>query len=197
MRQRTGWAAIQYLLAVGLLVWLLWANWEPSGGPGLKLVYLTYVVQGVPVRASAYAAAVLLCLLAVLLTLVRWHVLTRLQGLPVRLGDTLRVGAVGLFDNTFLPGALGGDVVKAVLLTREDDRRATAVATILADPAVRLWSLQRLPGPCCCPKGGSTKRCDRSAGGSLRSVGRSQAPACYAGGRWDGGLYEQSAWESG
>jgi glycosyltransferase 2 family protein len=54
---------------------------------------------------------------------------------------TLRIGIVGFFYNTFLPGAVGGDIVKAAAVAREQRRRATAVATVIMDRVIGLWSL--------------------------------------------------------
>src|SRR5262249_22238509 len=74
-------------------------------------------------------------------TFVRWYVLVRAVELPFRLGDALRLGAVGFFFNTFLPGSVGGDLVKAVYLAREQSRRTVAVATVLMDRVIALWAL--------------------------------------------------------
>src|SRR5262249_54266655 len=73
--------------------------------------------------------------------LVRWYVLVRAQGLPFRLSDAVRLGLAGFFFNTFLPGSVGGDVVKAAFLAREQNRRTVAVATVLMDRVIGLWGL--------------------------------------------------------
>lgn len=145
MRKRTKWAVSKYLLAFGLLVWVVGTNWNPADGYGLKFAYEAHVTGRIPIRYGYFALAIIVCLGAVTLTFVRWHVLIRLQGLPLRLGDTVRLGAMGLFFNTFLPGSLGGDVVKAVILARsQETRRVTAMTTILADRAIGLWSLSAI-----------------------------------------------------
>src|SRR5207248_3844739 len=43
--------------------------------------------------------------------------------------------------NTFLPGAVGGDAVKAYCLARSQERRTVAVATVLFDRLLGLWAL--------------------------------------------------------
>ena len=67
--------------------------------------------------------------------------LVRAVGLPFSRYDAVRLGLVGFYFNTFLPGAIGGDVVKAVEIARENSCRALAVATVLIDRIIGLWSL--------------------------------------------------------
>ena len=62
-------------------------------------------------------------------------------GMEFSLGNALRLGLVGFFFNTLLPGGVGGDIVKAVGIAREQTRRALAVSTVLFDRAVGLWAL--------------------------------------------------------
>jgi hypothetical protein len=61
--------------------------------------------------------------------------------LPVTRSSALRIGLLGYFFNTFLPGTVGGDLVKAAAVAREQSRRATAVATVVMDRIIGLWSL--------------------------------------------------------
>jgi uncharacterized protein (TIRG00374 family) len=78
---------------------------------------------------------------AFLVTLVRWYVLVRAQDLPFRVSDAIRIGMIGFFFNTFLPGSVGGDIIKAAALAREQSRRTVAVATVIMDRAIALWGL--------------------------------------------------------
>jgi uncharacterized protein (TIRG00374 family) len=80
-------------------------------------------------------------MVAVLITFVRWYFLVRAQRLPFTLVNGLRLGMVGYFCNTFLPGSVGGDIIKAFFLAREQSRRTVAVATVLIDRLVGLWAL--------------------------------------------------------
>jgi uncharacterized membrane protein YbhN (UPF0104 family) len=48
---------------------------------------------------------------------------------------------VGYALSTFLPGSVGGDVIKAAFLAREQSRRTAAVATVLIDRVVGLCGL--------------------------------------------------------
>jgi uncharacterized membrane protein YbhN (UPF0104 family) len=85
---------------------------------------------------------------ALVLTFVRWFVLVRALGLPFRLRDALRLGFVGNVFNLVIPGAVGGDVVKAAFLCREQARRTQAVASMVIDRALGLLGLFLLAGIC-------------------------------------------------
>src|SRR5262249_62009496 len=78
-------------------------------------------------------AATVCCAGAMFLTFARWFVLVRALELPFRLRDAVRLGLAGFFFNIFLAGEIGGDVVKAAFLAREQSRRTAAVATVLVD----------------------------------------------------------------
>ena len=71
----------------------------------------------------------------------RWHHLVRALSLPLSFRDAMRYGLVGIFFNTFLPGSVGGDIIKAAVLARGQKRRTAAVATVVMDRAIALWAL--------------------------------------------------------
>src|SRR5262249_25697553 len=71
----------------------------------------------------------------------RWYFLVRAVDLPLSAVDAVRFGLVGFFYNTFLPGSVGGDIIKAAALAREQSRRTVAVATVLMDRVIALWGL--------------------------------------------------------
>jgi uncharacterized membrane protein YbhN (UPF0104 family) len=133
--------ASKYGLAVGLLAYVVYKNWAPEGGKGLAYVWQRYVAESQPIHAGFLAAAFVLYAAALLLTLFRWYILVRAQDLPFRVPDALRLGLVGFFFNTFLPGSVGGDIVKAAALARGQSRRTVAVATVIMDRVIALWAL--------------------------------------------------------
>jgi uncharacterized protein (TIRG00374 family) len=133
---------LKYVLAFGLLTYVVISNWDPAKGRGLKHVWHAHFVEGQPVHYDYLAIAFVLFLASILMTFIRWFYLVRAVELPFRPGDALRLGAIGYFFNTFLPGAVGGDIVKAAFLAHEHpERRTRAVATVLIDRAIALWAL--------------------------------------------------------
>ncbi len=128
---------LKYGLGLSLLAFLISRNWGPGpkGEPGLAEV-LQRPIQWGPLLLST-----VICAAAVLLSFVRWYFLVRATGLPFTLTNAFRLGLVGYFWNTFFPGSIGGDAVKAYYLARDQSRRTVAVATVLIDRAVGLWAL--------------------------------------------------------
>jgi uncharacterized protein (TIRG00374 family) len=115
--------------------------WEHPGR-GLAYVWREHVVEGKPIHWGYLGLAAIILTLSVLLTFLRWYYLVRAQDLPFRIPDALRLGIIGFFFNTFMPGSVGGDAIKAVFLAREQkNRRTIAVATVIMDRAIALWAL--------------------------------------------------------
>ncbi len=129
-------SALKYGLGFGLLAVVLAINWHGKNGSlGLSDV-LSQPLNMIPLVGAA------ICLtIATLLTFVRWHILVRSIDLPFTLRNAIRLGLIGYYFNTFLPGSIGGDVLKAVAISREQKRRTHSVATVLIDRAVGLWAL--------------------------------------------------------
>jgi glycosyltransferase 2 family protein len=57
--------------------------------------------------------------LTTFLGMLRWQVLLNSCEAPVAFPRTAQLTLIGLFANTFMPGGMGGDLFKAVLVTRE------------------------------------------------------------------------------
>jgi uncharacterized protein (TIRG00374 family) len=133
--------ALKYGVGFGLLAFIIWWKWNPTvDAQGRESPGLSQILQN-PIRPLPLMLAATICTASVLLTFVRWFILVRAQGLPFSLSNALRLGLVGFFFNTFLPGSVGGDIIKAAGIAREQSRRTVAVATVLIDRAVGLWGL--------------------------------------------------------
>jgi len=87
-----------------------------------------------------------LYLSGLMLAFLRWYLLVRVLAMPFRVRDALRLGFIGTLFNLVIPGAVGGDVVKAAYLCREQERKAQAVATIVVDRILGLLGLFGLAG---------------------------------------------------
>lgn len=122
-------------LGVGIVCWLFWLNRD-------RLQQL--ITQ--PVRKLPLALGTVSCVFSVLLTFCRWSMLVWSQGLPFRLRDGFRIGFIGYLFNQVIPGAVSGDLVKAVLLAREQDRRTVAIATVVIDRIVGMYALVLVAG---------------------------------------------------
>lgn len=137
--KRSLWIALlKYGLGIGLLVWVIASNWrsdDPST-PGLA-----ELLQN-PLQVWPLLAAFILCAAGVSITFIRWYILVRAQHLPFTLHNAFRLGLIGYYLNTFLPGSVGGDLLKAYFIAKEQPgKRAVAVATVMADRLIGLWGL--------------------------------------------------------
>jgi uncharacterized membrane protein YbhN (UPF0104 family) len=131
-------AVCKYGLGIGLLAWVVWRYWDLTSNG--EEVGLSAALRK-PINLTALALAAVICLTSVLITFVRWFILVRAQGLPFTLPNAIRLGLIGYYLSTFLPGSVGGDIIKAACIAREQTRRTVAVATVLLDRAIGLCGL--------------------------------------------------------
>lgn len=130
--------ALQYGLGLGLLTWVIVSNWHvESQGEEVGLARVLHE----PVNWPAFVTAGVVYSASALVTFARWYILVRAQGLPFSLGSAVRLGLIGLYFSAFLPGSVGGDIVKAVAIAREQSRRTVAVATVGLDRVIGLAAL--------------------------------------------------------
>ena len=123
------------VLALGLLVWTVWGNRDQiqaviASRPDLRLLALAF----------------LLYMIGLFVTFVRWHRLVRALGLPFRMADAMRLGFIGNLFNLVIPGAVGGDLIKAAFLCREQAKKTQAVASMVIDRGVGVLGLFLLAG---------------------------------------------------
>lgn len=122
--------ALKLVLAFGLLAIAIRSNREQlrdvlAHRPDFGLFLLGFV---------AYFAGLLLAF-------VRWYLLVRAVELPFRLRDALRLGFIGSLFNFVIPGAIGGDFVRAAYLCREQKRSARPIASVIVDRMAGLEGL--------------------------------------------------------
>src|SRR5262245_12860375 len=128
--------ALKYAIGATLLTYTIASNWESHD----KAIGLREALSR-PIQIETYLLAAAFVAANTALTFVRWYLLVRAQNLPFTLKSAFRLGLVGYFYNTFLPGSVGGDLLKAAYIAREQERRTVAVATVLIDRAIGLWGL--------------------------------------------------------
>ncbi|HWY85148.1 MAG TPA: lysylphosphatidylglycerol synthase transmembrane domain-containing protein, partial [Gemmataceae bacterium] len=129
---------VKYGLGLGLLAGVIFSYWHNIQDD--KEVGLAGVFER-PLHLPYLALAVALALGSILLTFVRWYILVRAQELPFTLPSALRLGMIGYYLSTFLPGAVGGDIIKAAFIAREQSRRTVAVTTVIMDRVMGLCGL--------------------------------------------------------
>jgi glycosyltransferase 2 family protein len=94
-----------------------------------------------PIDATYLIAAFVIHVAGLSATILRWYILVRALDLPFTIFKAFKFGTLGLVCNAFLPGAVGGDLVRATAIAREQSRRTLAVASVVMDRAMSLWGL--------------------------------------------------------
>ncbi len=126
-------ATIKLLLAVGILVFLFLRIRSHSGFERLI---------SDPKDWGSLALAQLLILVGFSLSFVRWFLLVRGLELEFHLRDAFRLGSLGFMFNQVSPGSVGGDLLKAVFIAKEQPgKRTEAVTTVLIDRAIGLYAM--------------------------------------------------------
>ncbi len=130
---RNPWLILGLKLAVGLglLALVLYSNREE----------VREVLNG-RLRVGPFSLGFLLYFTGLLLAFLRWCILARAAELKMPIFDAFRLGFIGNLFNLVIPGAVGGDVVKAAYFMREQKSRKTrAVASIALDRVIGLLGL--------------------------------------------------------
>jgi uncharacterized protein (TIRG00374 family) len=69
----------------------------------------------------------------------RWYLLAKAQKLSLSFKDMVELTMIGSFFNTFMPGSVGGDLIKAWYVAgQEPTRKTKAVFTVLLDRVIGL-----------------------------------------------------------
>jgi uncharacterized membrane protein YbhN (UPF0104 family) len=86
-------------------------------------------------------AGVLVFQTSLILTYVRWYTLVRVIESRFTLRATLLLGFIGYVFNLVIPGAVGGDLIKAAYLVQMRIRKTQAVASMVIDRILGLLGL--------------------------------------------------------
>ncbi len=121
---------IKLSLAGGLIYWLI-----QSGRFDLKALNKIN-------SPLVWGSGCLLFLIMVLINSRRWQVLLRFENVSVSFLETVRLSLVGIFFNFFMPGGVGGDVVKAGYLMRDQKQKKWFIGwSILVDRIFGMMAL--------------------------------------------------------
>jgi hypothetical protein len=117
-------------LAFGLLGWVIWQN-----GERIREVFSRRL------DLSLFALALAISWIALIGTFLRWFLLVRVIEPSFPFGATLLLGLIGLVFNSVIPGAVGGDLIKAAFLARMRIKRTQAIASMVIDRIIGLLGL--------------------------------------------------------
>ena len=110
------------LLSAGLLAWIFsFINWKET----------FIILKQADVGLLCWAG--LIHVLVNGMILIRWFLFMRALNLDVAVGQVCRYFFIGLFCNLFLPTSIGGDLVKAIGLSRGVGQKPKVFASVVLD----------------------------------------------------------------
>ena len=131
--KRILWSMLKLGAAVGLIGWM-----AASGKLEISKLSILFT------RYDVFTANILIWFfVSVMLGSLRWYVLLHGIGLLPTYLRTCQLQLIGFFFNSAMPGAVGGDLIKAYFIYREQgsQQRTPALMSILADRLTGLFGL--------------------------------------------------------
>lgn len=117
--------AAKIALAIGLIFYLIHRG-------SLDFSVFSQVAQ-----VSSIATLFLITFLGFYLNNIRWHFLVLGQGIKIKSLELLKLTFIGLFFNYAMPGGVGGDVVKAVYMVKDQpEHKYASAVSIFMDRAI-------------------------------------------------------------
>ena len=106
-------------------------DWQP----GMLRVFREIEPRGLFYALGLIFAGIFICA-------TRWWLLLGAASVSARWIDAVRLTSLGIFFNIVVPGLTGGDLIKAVLVAKENPgRRTAAVVSVFVDRALGLFTL--------------------------------------------------------
>lgn len=134
MKKRLG-SIARFVFGIALAAYIIYANRDAFTRLDISAIHW-----------HLFAAGILGCIVMTVMTMVRWYGLVRATGLPFTLRDALVLGFTGYSFNFLLPGAVGGDLVKATMMARRQEKKAVAIVTIAMDRILGMVGLVAFAG---------------------------------------------------
>jgi len=87
---------------------------------------------------GVFAATLCIFVVSQLIVGLRWWLLLRTQSIFINFWPAIRLHFLGLFYNNFMPGVVGGDLLRAWYVTKHTDRRFEAALSVFVDRIIGL-----------------------------------------------------------
>ena len=92
------------------------------------------------INADVFAVALGIFVFGQILVGLRWWLLLRSQSIFIPFWAAVKLHFLGLFYNNCMPGSVGGDIIRAVYVTRHTDKKFEAALSVFVDRAIGLLS---------------------------------------------------------
>lgn len=122
---------------------LPWTSWTTSRS-GLR--FLGDIISGTLARWPWVMSGLLLFFVGIILVTIRWKLILDTQNLAITWARVFSISFVGVFFNSFMPGSVGGDLVRGYYTSREsEDRKTELFLSVIIDRILGLPSVFLLP----------------------------------------------------
>jgi len=115
-------------------------------GAGAVRIYPGFATSIRGLRPICVLLACLGYLTSMVIISYRWYGLVRVQGIPMRLWEAIRLTFLGQFFHSIVPGTVGGDLVKAYYVAKHTPKKAAVLVSVFADRVLGLAEMTLLAG---------------------------------------------------
>jgi glycosyltransferase 2 family protein len=123
---------LKFLIPIAIVGWLLWR---------IENEQWTQLVEQ-PKNFPLLGLALLVAMLSIVVSMLRWGLLVRCNGIRLGYVESLRLGSIGFLLSFVSAGSVGGDLFKAIFLARRNPGKGIeAVASVAVDRGVGLYGL--------------------------------------------------------
>jgi len=116
-----------------VVIWeIFWVSREVGWGNLAKTL--------LSVNPGIFALVLGVFIVAQIIIGLRWWILLRSQSIFIKFWAAVRLYLLGWFYNNFMPGSVGGDLLRAWYVTRHTDKKFEAVLSVFVDRVIGLAS---------------------------------------------------------
>jgi len=124
---------LRVVVVVCVVIWeIFWVSREVGWGNLAKTL--------LSINLGVFAVALGIFIIGQILIGLRWWLLLRSQSIFIGFWVAVRLYFLGWFYNNFMPGSVGGDLIRAWYVTKHTDKKFEAVLSVFVDRVIGLAS---------------------------------------------------------
>ncbi len=85
------------------------------------------------INIGIFIFTLVLFIIGQILTSIRWWLLLKAQSITIGIWPAVRLNFLGWFYNNFMPGSVGGDLIRAWYVTKHTDKKVEAALSVFVD----------------------------------------------------------------
>ena len=122
---------LRIAVVLGGIAWAIaWLHHEQRWNRLAEIIHRT--------NMWVFAGTLCIFIIGMVITGLRWWLLLRAQSIFIGFWAAVRLFFLGWFYNNFMPGSVGGDLIRAWYVTKHTDKKFEAVLSVFVDRAIGL-----------------------------------------------------------